>query len=93
MPMSHDQPNNAHWVKRLGAGDRLLPAKFSGANVAGVLGELLKSPEVKAKCAELATRCAAQDAIGETADLIETAAATPSTLSAGPATISARRSG
>ncbi|MDB5318838.1 MAG: hypothetical protein JWN40_469 [Phycisphaerales bacterium] len=93
MPMSHDQPNNAHWVKRLGAGDRLLPAKFTGPNVAKVLGQLLASPEVKAKCTELATRCAAQDAIGETADLIETAAAAQSTLSAGPATISARRSG
>jgi UDP:flavonoid glycosyltransferase YjiC (YdhE family) len=75
MPMSHDQPNNAHWVKKLGAGDRLLPGKFTGPRVAAALAQLLGSAEVKARCTELATRCAAQDAIGETANLIEAAVA------------------
>jgi UDP:flavonoid glycosyltransferase YjiC (YdhE family) len=83
MPMSHDQPNNAHWVKRLGVGDRLMPKKFTGANVAKALGQLLGSAQVRAKCAEVATRCAAQDGISETADLIEAVVATPSA----PATI------
>jgi len=71
MPMSHDQPNNAHWVRKLGAGDRLLPGKFTGANVAGVLSPLLDDPRTKATCADLARRCAGQDALGETADLVE----------------------
>jgi UDP:flavonoid glycosyltransferase YjiC (YdhE family) len=77
MPMSHDQPNNAHWVKKLGAGERLLPAKFTGPRVAAALAQLLGSAEVKARCTELATRCAAQDAIGETANLIEAAVTAP----------------
>src|SRR5258706_2301218 len=49
MPMSHDQPNNAHWVKRLGAGDRLLPNKFTGPRVAAALAQLLASAEAKAR--------------------------------------------
>jgi UDP:flavonoid glycosyltransferase YjiC (YdhE family) len=74
MPMSHDQPNNAHWVYKLGAGDRLMPAKFTATRVAKMLAQLLESATVKERCAELATRCAAQDAIAETVNLIEDAA-------------------
>jgi UDP:flavonoid glycosyltransferase YjiC (YdhE family) len=73
MPMSHDQPNNAHWVHKLGVGDRLMPAKFTGPRVAKILGPLLESAAVKERCAALATRCAAQDAIAETVNLIEDA--------------------
>jgi UDP:flavonoid glycosyltransferase YjiC (YdhE family) len=71
MPMSHDQPNNAHWVRRLGVGDRLMPGKFTGRRVADLLRRLLDSPETKARCAEVAARCARQDALAEIADLIE----------------------
>jgi UDP:flavonoid glycosyltransferase YjiC (YdhE family) len=74
MPMSHDQPNNAYWVKQRGVGQALLPRKFTGKRVAKILGELLGSAEVKARCADFAARCRAQNAIGETVDLIESAA-------------------
>lgn len=71
MPMSHDQPDNAYRVRSLGAGDRLMPRQFTGANVAAALARLTESNDVKARCAELAGRCAAQDALAETVDLIE----------------------
>jgi UDP:flavonoid glycosyltransferase YjiC (YdhE family) len=75
MPMSHDQPNNAYWVKQRGVGQALLPRKFTGKRVAKILGELLGSAEVKARCADFAGRCRTQDAIAETVDLIESAVA------------------
>ena len=89
MPMSHDQPNNAHWVHKLGVGDRLMPAKFTGGRVAKVLGPLLESAVVKQRCTEVAARCAAQDAVAETVDLIEDAAR----MDAGALTTSSRHSG
>jgi rhamnosyltransferase subunit B len=75
MPMSHDQPNNAHWVRKLGAGDRIAQKKFTGKRVAKMLERLLASAEVKRNCAEAAQRCARQNAIAETVDLIEAACA------------------
>jgi UDP:flavonoid glycosyltransferase YjiC (YdhE family) len=71
MPMSHDQPNNAHWVTKMGTGGRLLPKNFTAPNAAAVLAELLNSEQVKRACAKSAERCARQDAIADTADLIE----------------------
>jgi UDP:flavonoid glycosyltransferase YjiC (YdhE family) len=71
MPLSHDQPDNAARIKRLGVGDRLMPGKFTGPRLANVLTPLLESIEVKQACAEVARRCATQNALSETADLIE----------------------
>jgi UDP:flavonoid glycosyltransferase YjiC (YdhE family) len=73
MPLSHDQPDNAARVRALGVGDRLLPKHFTGRRLADVLRPLLASVQVKDRAADLARRCAAQDAIAETADLIERA--------------------
>jgi UDP:flavonoid glycosyltransferase YjiC (YdhE family) len=73
MPLSHDQPDNAARVVRLGAGDRLMPNRFTGKRVAEVLNRLLRSPQVKRNAAEAARRCADHDALAQTADLIETA--------------------
>jgi rhamnosyltransferase subunit B len=75
MPLSHDQPDNAARVKSLGVGDRLLPKHFTGRRLADILRPLLASAQVKDRAADLAKRCAAQDAIAETADLIESAVA------------------
>jgi UDP:flavonoid glycosyltransferase YjiC (YdhE family) len=77
MPMSHDQPNNAHWVKRLGAGEMIPQKKFTGKRVAKVLGRLLTSPEVKGNCATAAERIARQNAVAETVDLIEGVVGSP----------------
>ncbi|HEY7119538.1 MAG TPA: glycosyltransferase [Tepidisphaeraceae bacterium] len=73
MPLSHDQPDNAARVIALNAGDRLMPKHFRGTAVAKILSRLLESPDVKAACALAAQRCAARDALRETADRIESA--------------------
>jgi UDP:flavonoid glycosyltransferase YjiC (YdhE family) len=78
MPMSHDQPDNAWRVRRLGVGERLLPAKFTGPRVAAALAALLGSNDVKRRCADVARRCASQDALAEAAHLVEAAADTRS---------------
>ncbi len=74
MPLSHDQPDNAARVVRLGAGDRLWPKRFTGPNLAACLKPLLVSSEVAARCADYARRCANVDALGEAASLVEQAA-------------------
>jgi rhamnosyltransferase subunit B len=71
MPLSHDQPDNAARVKRLGAGDRLLPKHFRAKRLAKVLDSLTRSPEVKQRCAQLAQQLAQENGISRASDLIE----------------------
>lgn len=73
MPMSHDQPDNAARVLRLGVGDRLLPRKFTADRLAATLLPLLDDRPTRERCRVLATRLAADDAIGRSVDLIEKA--------------------
>jgi UDP:flavonoid glycosyltransferase YjiC (YdhE family) len=56
MPMAHDQPDNAARLVRLGVGDWLAPAKFSGQAVAARLQALLESAAVRASCRDVASR-------------------------------------
>ena len=53
MPMAHDQPDNEHRLRRLGAGYGLVPKKFTAERVTTALDELLHSAEI----AESVTRC------------------------------------
>lgn len=73
MPMSHDQPDNAARVLRLGVGDRLLPRKFTADRLAATLLPLLDDRATRERCLVLATRLAADDAIGRSVELIEKA--------------------
>ena len=57
MPMSHDQPDNALRLRRLGVGDSLSPAQFTGPRVAAALDTLLRSETTLARSRELAARC------------------------------------
>jgi rhamnosyltransferase subunit B len=54
MPLAHDQFDNAMRVKRLGAGDFLLPKDFKAALVARVLQRLAASPRTAANCRQRA---------------------------------------
>lgn len=71
MPMSHDQPDNAERVTRLGVGDSIGVRAFRGPAVARKLGRLIESAEVAARCADVARRFVGARGIGETCDLIE----------------------
>lgn len=70
-PMSHDQPDNAARVKRLGVGDELSVKKFRGADVARKLRALLDSRNVAARCADVASKFADARPLETTCDLIE----------------------
>lgn len=56
MPMSHDQPDNADRLKRLGIGDFLMPGNYKAAAVAQKLERLLNTPETKARCQAIARK-------------------------------------
>ncbi len=71
MPMSHDQPDNAARVVRLGVGDRLMPKRFRGPELAEKLRVLLDSNEVKARCVDLAKKCAHMHSLETACGMIE----------------------
>jgi UDP:flavonoid glycosyltransferase YjiC (YdhE family) len=71
MPMSHDQPDNAARVERLGVGRALPPKRFRAPAVARLLGELLDAPAVAASCREVARRFEGAEPIAESCRLIE----------------------
>jgi UDP:flavonoid glycosyltransferase YjiC (YdhE family) len=71
MPMSHDQPDNAARIERLGVGLRLAPGAFNGRRVAGALRRLLTEPIVARRCRTIAARCDGDRALAETCQLIE----------------------
>ncbi len=56
MPMAHDQPDNAHRLRRLGAGDFLPPREFTGEKVARSLERLLADTSVAHSCERIAER-------------------------------------
>ena len=71
MAMTHDQPDNALRVERLGCGRPIAPRKFTGARVAAALRELVDRPEVSGRCRTIASRFEGVDALGDTCALIE----------------------
>lgn len=56
MPLSHDQPDNARLIERLGVGTSLPPRKYTATAVAQKLDHLLTSTAVPARCREFALR-------------------------------------
>ncbi|MBN1240729.1 MAG: glycosyltransferase [Gammaproteobacteria bacterium] len=71
VPFSHDQPDNAARVLRLGVGRRIVSRRFTAVTLARVLEELLGAEEVARRCAAVAARCAAEDGIACACDSIE----------------------
>lgn len=59
-PMGFDQFDNARRVLALGVGRQLLPRRYRPAAVAKALDALVADPAVRARCAELAGRLAAE---------------------------------
>jgi UDP:flavonoid glycosyltransferase YjiC (YdhE family) len=73
MPLSHDQPDNARRIQRLGIGDWLPPKKYKPAAVAKKLGKLLAEPQVAASCAAVKQRLTAiQEPYAVPCSVIET---------------------
>jgi rhamnosyltransferase subunit B len=71
MPYSHDQPDNAARVERLGT-SRTIPRKqYTAKRVAKQLYELLKNPSYAAKASEVGGIIRAEDGVGVACDAIE----------------------
>jgi rhamnosyltransferase subunit B len=71
MPMSHDQPDNAARLGRLGVGLSLRPQHFRAARVAAALDRLLADRAVQDRCRDLAARFDTRAALERTCREIE----------------------
>ncbi|TWT38733.1 glycosyltransferase [Blastopirellula retiformator] len=71
MPLSHDQPDNADRVERLGIGATLYPSQFRARKIAEKLQHLLQSDQTNQACREISARLANPQGVTRTADEIE----------------------
>jgi UDP:flavonoid glycosyltransferase YjiC (YdhE family) len=71
MPYSHDQPDNAAKVERLGTSRTIPPRHYSAVRVAEKLRELLENPNYAAKAAEIGRIIQAEDGVEVACDAIE----------------------
>jgi UDP:flavonoid glycosyltransferase YjiC (YdhE family) len=71
MPMTHDQPDNAIRVKRLGVGATISQRAFTGRKVARALQGLLNEPAMPSRCRAIAERFEGIDALGQTCQILE----------------------
>jgi rhamnosyltransferase subunit B len=69
---THDQPDNAARVKRLGVAETVAASGYSADAAVPRLRKLLTSPSVARACREVKSRFIGVDALGQTCDLIET---------------------
>jgi rhamnosyltransferase subunit B len=71
-PFSHDQPDNALRVRRLGAGASLRPKHLTAPHLTAALDKLIHEPQIAANARRCAQRLSDRDAgIRATCDLLE----------------------
>src|SRR5688572_23676232 len=73
-PFTHDQPDNAGRLKRLGVAAIVPPTKYTPDRLARELRELIASAAVFHSCGRVAAKFAGVDSIGQTCELIESIA-------------------
>ena len=66
MPMSHDQPDNARRLERLGVGATLPPKQYQETAVADQLTKLLQSPKTRQQCTHWAQQVNFDHALAQT---------------------------
>lgn len=71
MPYSHDQPDNAARVERLGTSRTISRQQYLASRVARELRELLNNPSYAAKAAEVKRIVQAENGVGVACDAIE----------------------
>jgi rhamnosyltransferase subunit B len=71
MPLSHDQPDNAARVKRMGVGDYLYPSAFKPVRIATRLRMLLDTPAIRRSCATVRQKTQTQMTEPAMASLVE----------------------
>jgi rhamnosyltransferase subunit B len=73
VPFTHDQPDNANRLVRLGVAERLGPRRFTPEAAGAALDRLLR-PDLRRRCAGYAARIDPVAAVRVAADVIEAAA-------------------
>lgn len=76
MPMSHDQPDNAARLRRLGVGDWVTPRYFTPSRVTTRLAKLLSDPNVTMACHQTAQRMQVDKPFDIICQTLETTAST-----------------
>ena len=71
MPYSHDQPDNAARVERLGTSRTISRKQYSAVPVAKKLDQLLDNPSYSLKAAEIGAILAVENGVGASCDAIE----------------------
>lgn len=71
MPYSHDQPDNAARVKRLGTSRTIARNQYTAERVAKQLRQLLGNPSYTAKASEIGGIIRAENGVGVACDAIE----------------------
>lgn len=71
MPYSHDQPDNARRVTRLGVAKEIKRSKYTAERAARLIREMLGDPGFREKAAEISGSLQAQDGLGEACDALE----------------------
>lgn len=71
VPWSHDQPDNAMRVKRLGCGRMVPRTKYGAARIEAELRELLGQPGYAGRAEEMARRICAEDGVRAACDGLE----------------------
>ncbi len=71
MPYSHDQPDNAARIQRLGTSRTISRKQYSASRVVKELSELLENPSYSTKASEIGRIIQAEDGVGVACDAIE----------------------
>jgi rhamnosyltransferase subunit B len=71
VPYSHDQPDNAYRVERLGVSRTLRPTRYRARRVERELGVLLERPDYRRRAEDVARQVGAEDAVGAATAAIE----------------------
>ena len=71
VPWSHDQPDNADRIVRLGVGRTLSRARYTARTAAHALGRLLGDPSYAARASEVGRLVRSEDGVATACDVIE----------------------
>jgi rhamnosyltransferase subunit B len=71
MPYSHDQPDNARRVRRLGVAKVIQRRRYRGDAVASLIGEMLAEPKYRERAAAIGAQVCAENGLREAGDALE----------------------
>lgn len=71
MPYSHDQPDNARRMKRLGVAKVIQKASYTPKKVTRKVGSMLETPEVAERAAAIARKLEREDGVKTACDALE----------------------